>query len=260
MATTRSRPAPTAALVAALPFLYLGPAAALPALAQGRDTLHADSSTLVGHVASHATHEPISGARVTVLERGFAATTDSSGRFAVTGLSAGVFVIEIGAIGYAKGSWKVSLTPGHVLMHSFDLDPLPFELPEVVVKGKQPPSARRFADFERRRQAGTGAFLTQEQIERVNPSSLIDVLVSVRGVQQVCITNDCVAKMVRSPPGCYPQYYLDGRESTPYFARHTPPLDVRGIEIYRGSSETPGEFQGSNSGCGVIAIWTKSAP
>jgi len=169
-------------------------------------------------------------------------------------------VIEIGAIGYGKGSWKVSLTRGHTLTHSFDLDPLPYELPEVVVKGKQPPWVRRFADFERRRQAGIGAFITQEEIERVNPTSLIDVLVSVRGVQQVCITNECVAKMVRSPPGCYPQYYLDGRESTPYFARLTPPLDVRGIEIYRGSSETPGEFQGTNSGCGVIAIWTKSAP
>jgi TonB-dependent receptor-like protein len=105
-----------------------------------------------------------------------------------------------------------------------------------------------------------GYFLTQEQIERSGAASLVDVLVTVRGVEQVCLTNDCVAKMVRSPPGCYPQYYLDGNESTSYFARLTPPHDVKGVEIYRGSSETPGEFQGSNSGCGVIAIWTKSSP
>ncbi len=260
MPTTRSRSAPLAALVAALPFLYLGPVAVAPALAQRGDAVRTDSSALLGYVASLETHDPISGARVTVSTMGFGATTDSSGRFAITGLSAGAIVIEIGAIGYAKGSWRVSLTPGQVLRHRFDLEPLPYELPEIVVKGRLSPSARRFADFERRRQAGMGAFLTQEQIERANASTLIDVLVSVRGVQQVCVTNDCVAKMVRSPPGCYPQYYLDGRESTPYFARHTPPLDVRGIEIYRGSSETPGEFQGSNSGCGVIAIWTKSAP
>src|SRR2546425_12429330 len=38
------------------------------------------------------------------------------------------------------------------------------------------------------------------------PISLVDVLVTVRGVQQVCLSNDCIAKMVRSPPGCYPQY------------------------------------------------------
>src|SRR5947207_15258433 len=82
----------------------------------------------------------------------------------------------------------------------------------------------------------------------------------VRGVQQVCLSNDCIAKMVRSPPGCYPQYFIDGIESTAYFARHTPPHDVEGIEIYRGSSETPGEFEGSNSGGGVIVTWTKAAP
>jgi hypothetical protein len=268
MATKRSRAAPPggarpatlAALAAALPFLYLWPPAVTPALGQGGDTLHPNSAALVGHVASRDTHEPLTSARVIVATSGFAATTDSSGRFAITGLSAGVFVIEISAIGYAKGSWRVPLTPGQVLTHRFEMDRLPYELPEVVIKGKQPPSERHFADFERRRQAGMGAFLTQEQIERANPTTLIDILVSVRGVQQVCITNDCVAKMVRSPPGCYPQYYLDGQESTPFFARHTPPLDVKGVEIYRGSSETPGEYQGTNSGCGVIAIWTKSAP
>jgi len=229
-------------------------------MAQRADTSRTDSTALVGYVSASDTHVPIRAARVTESTTGVVVTTDSAGRFALTGLSGGAFVIEIAAIGYAKGSWRVSLTPRQVLTHRFDLDPLPYELPEVLVKGKPSPSTRRFADFERRRQAGIGAFVTQEEIERANPTTLIDILVSVRGVHQECITNDCVAKMVRSPPGCYPQYYLDGRESTPYFARNTPPLDVRGIEIYRGSSETPGEFQGSNSGCGVIAIWTKSAP
>jgi hypothetical protein len=212
-------------------------------------------------VAARETHAPIGGAQVTVQGGSFTTSTDSSGRFTITGLSAGAFVIEIRAIGYAEGSWRVPLAPGQVLRFRFELEPLAFELPSVVVKGKQlSPSSRRFADFDRRRESGMGAFITQEDIERANPSSLIDIIVSVRGVRQVCLTNDCVAKMVRSPPGCYPQYYLDGQESTAYFARHTPPLDVRGIEVYRGSSETPGEFEGSNSGCGVIVIWTKSAP
>jgi len=260
--TPRSRTPFAAALAAALPFfLCVWPPVARPALAQGRDPVPVDSTALMGQVAARETHAPISGAQVTVLGGSFTTSTDSSGRFAITGLSAGAFVIEIRAIGYAKGSWRVPLASGQVLRFRFEMEPLAFELPEVVVKGKQlSPSARRFADFERRREGGLGAFITQEDIERANPSSLIDILVSVRGVHQVCLTNDCVAKMVRSPPGCYPQYYLDGQESTAYFARHTPPLDVRGIEIYRGSSETPGEFEGSNAACGVIVIWTKSAP
>ncbi len=268
MATNRSRAAPpggaqpssVAALVAILPFLYLWPAAVTPALSQQGDTAPADSSAIVGRVIARDSHEPIPSAQVALLGTAFATTTDSAGQFALTGPGAGVFLIEIRAVGYASGTWRVPLKRGQVLTHRFELALLPYELPEVVVKGRPPLSARRFADFERRREAGIGAFLTQQQIEHANPTTLVDVLVTVRGVQQVCITNDCIAKMVRSPPGCYPQYYLDGQESTPFFARHTPPFDVRGVEIYRGASETPGEFQGSNSGCGVIAIWTKSAP
>src|SRR5437867_4201898 len=181
-------------------------------------------------------------------------------RCAFSELDAGVFMIEIRAVGFAPGTGRAPLKPHQVLAYHFELERLPYELPEVVVKGKGPLSVRRFADFERRRESGLGAFLTQERIERANTASLVDVLATVRGVQQVCISNQCVAKMVRSPPGCYPQYYLDGNESSSYFARLTPPQDVKGVEIYRGSSETRGEVQGCNSGCGVIAIWTKSAP
>jgi hypothetical protein len=226
----------------------------------GGGARHTDSSAIVGQVTARQSHDPISHARVTLDGTPLETTTDSAGRFSLTDLDAGSVVIEIRAIGYAPASWSVALKPHQVVTHQFDLEPLAVELPEVVVKGKTPLSARRFVDFERRRHSGMGAFITQEFIERANPSSLVDVLVTVRGVQQVCISNQCVAKMVRSPPGCYPQYYLDGNESTPYFARLTPPQDIKGVEIYRGASETPGEFQGSNSGCGVIAIWTKSAP
>jgi hypothetical protein len=237
--------------------LSVAPATATPGLGQEAVGIHTDSSAIVGQLAAHDTHEPIGSARVTLAGTALTTKTDSSGRFVFTDLDAGVFLIEIRAVGYASGTWRASLKPHQVLTHQFELERLPYELPEVVVKEKEP---RRFADFERRRQAGMGAFLTQERIERAGTASLVDVLVTVRGVQQVCISNQCVAKMVRSPPGCYPQYYLDGNESSTYFARLTPPQDVKGVEIYRGSSETPGEFQGSNSACGVIVIWTKSAP
>lgn len=240
--------------------LFPGLAAPPPALAQQADSVHADSSAIAGELAAHETHTPIVRAQVTLAGTTLETTTDSAGHFSFTNLDAGDVVIEARAIGYAPRSWRVSLRPHRTLTHVFELDPLAVELPEVVVKGKQPLSMRHFADFERRRQSGLGAFITEDRIERANTASLVDVLVTVRGVEQVCISNQCVAKMVRSPPGCYPQYYVDGHESTAYFARLTPPQDVKGIEIYRGSSETPAEFQGSNSGCGVIAIWTKSSP
>ncbi len=244
--------------------LCLGPAPLSRALAQ-RDSVarpaSTDSSTVRGRLIDGHTRDVIRGAQVEIADASLrTTTTDSSGNFTLAGIVPGTQTIAIRAVGYAPATWQVMLKPRQVLRHTFELDPLAIELPGVVVKGKTPLAERRFIDFERRRHSGMGYFLTQEQIESSGASSLVDVLVTVRGVQQVCLTNDCVAKMVRSPPGCYPQYFLDGNESSAYFARHTPPHDVKGVEIYRGSSETPGEFQNSNAGCGVIAIWTKSSP
>jgi hypothetical protein len=238
----------------------LGRPALNPAQAAQTSPAGPDSSAVAGRLIERHGRQPIRRAHVAVMGTSVAATTDSSGAFALRGLAPGPCVIEIRAVGYAPATWHLTLAPGQVLTQDFEMDLLAVELPEVVVKERQPLAARRFHDFERRSQAGMGHFLTQEQIERSGAVSLIDVIVTVRGVQQVCLSNDCVAQMVRSPPGCYPQYFLDGVESTAYFARHTPPRDVRGVEIYRGSSEIPAEFAGSNSACGVIAIWTKSSP
>jgi hypothetical protein len=251
---------PARLAVAACLFLYYVGHAAPSAAAQHDSVAGPDSSAILGQLTARPTHEPVRGAQVAIVGSQLTTTSDSAGHFAFAGLRPGTYLLEIRAVGHASASWRVPLKARQMLTHAFELDLLPVELPEVVVKGRQPLAMRRFADFERRRHAGMGYFLTQEQIERSNASSLVDVLVTVRGVQQVCLSNDCVAKMVRSPPGCYPQYFLDGTESTEYFARHTPPRDVKGIEIYRGSSEIPGEFIGSNSACGVIAIWTKSSP
>ena len=242
----------------ALSFFYIGLWGVAPLRAAQAASTPGDSAALTGQVIASETRAPIAGATVQMMGTRLTTTTDSAGRFVLTGLPPGVVMVEVRAIGYASGNWRLTLKPGQVIDHRFDLDLLAYELPEVVVEARK--AARRFADFERRRASGMGYFITKEQIEKGNAVSLIDILVTVRGVQQVCITNDCIAKMVRAPPGCYPQYFLDGRESTPYFARNTPPHDIQGIEIYRGGSEIPGEFGGSASGCGVIAIWTKSYP
>lgn len=216
--------------------------------------------SLVGFVVSASGNAPIAGATVQLDTTDWRTTADSAGRFELDNVDTGTYVLHIKAIGYEEGAWRLSLHPDHVTTHSFELTPQAIELPGVAAHGKTPLSQRRYLDFERRRATAGGAFLTQEDIEKANPATLVDILVTVRGVQQVCLVNDCIAKMVRSPPGCYPVYYLDGTESSAYFARHTPPRDIKGIEIYRGSSEIPGEFGGSGSACGVIVIWTKSSP
>ena len=35
------------------------------------------------------------------------------------------------------------------------------------------------------------------------------------------------------------------------------PIEVAGVEVYRGAASLPGEFGGSDSRCGVVVVWTK---
>ena len=65
--------------------------------------------------------------------------------------------------------------------------------------------------------------------------------------------------MVRAPNGCQPEYVVDGRVDN-MFGGVTPVRDIVALEIYTGPSDVPGEFAGTNAGCGVVVIWTRSGP
>lgn len=105
-----------------------------------------------------------------------------------------------------------------------------------------------------------GTFFTRDEIQRRNPSNIMDLLRTVRGVQTECSGSSCIIRMSGAPRSCEPMYFLDGLKSDSYIAESLEPRDIEGIELYRGAAELPAEFGGVNSGCGVVAIWTRSAP
>jgi hypothetical protein len=248
--------------------------ALLSPLRLGTQQSSAGQGTIGGQVVSQVSHAPIPAAVVSLTatvsppapapDSGaplhLTAIADSTGRFAFRELAPGTYRLEIRAVGYAEGAWRLRVGPGRQVDHAFDLEPLTVPLPPVVVEGERGRVAGRLADFERRRSGKMGYFITTQDIDRLNASNLADVLGTVRGVKVDCSAGVCIPRMARSQPGCEPQYFIDGVEASPYFARNTPPQDIVGLEVYRGPSELPAEFTGSNSGCGVIVIWTRSSP
>src|SRR5207245_7009516 len=161
MPTIRSRAGPPAAgghapaLVAALlASLAVGQATLSPALAQAAGGDQRDTSVVIGQLAARETHEAIGGARVVVVGTALATTTDSLGRFTLSGVPGGELSIEIRAVGYASRAWRVTAQPGQTAPRRFELAPLPYELPGVLVKAKQPLASRRYADFDRRLHSG----------------------------------------------------------------------------------------------------------
>jgi CarboxypepD_reg-like domain/TonB-dependent Receptor Plug Domain len=211
-------------------------------------------------VVDRVTQHPIAGVELKLLGSPLSTATDSSGNAEFTGLASGGYAIQAHAIGYGAGSSVIEVRTGEVGKVRLELQPVSVKLTPVVVEGKRDKESARFADFERRREHKMGTFVTREDIERRDARSLADLLQSVGGIREVCTgVYDCRVSMARTPT-CLPVYFVDGRESSVFPAGTTPTRDIYGIEIYYGPAQTPAEFLGSTSGCGVIAIWTKSSP
>jgi len=235
-------------------------ALALAAVLAGACQVHAQQlpASVQGTLVDRTSRAPVDGARVAILGSGLAVSSDSAGRFALSGLPAGVRVLQVRAIGYATGSWLLQLAEGQDLVQDFEL-----ERRDVTVKGvdvvAQPERSWRTEEaFEQRRLSGRGFFITREDIHNRRANTLADLMRVVPGVMTTCRSGNCVVQMGRSTRQCRPEYFLDGYPATfstgPNFPINY--VGIRGIEIYRDPSEVPQEFQRPGLLCGVIAIWT----
>ncbi len=222
--------------------------------------LHGQSGgSISGTTIDAQTGIPIVGASITIPLLSRAVISDEGGHFLHSPLEAGSYVVQVHAVGYIPSAKGFDLTTGQSVTHIFQLTTVPPVLPNVVVSGHTGSVGRRFEDFDRRRALKRGQFLTRAEIEGRNAVNLSDLLQTMRGIRTECVGFTCIVETSRSTHGCRPAYFVDGRMSTT-FGPSTPVRDIEGIEVYLGPSETPAEFLGPDSGCGVIGIWTKSSP
>lgn len=222
----------------------------------------AATAGIMGRLVDQQTRAPVQGARVALLGTHHETRTDSAGRFVQAGLTAGAYFLEIRALGYRAGSWLVRVGDGETVDTVFELHPVGIELAPVVVAARPTLAQRRIQEFERRRGERRGVFITGEEIETNNATTLMDVLRNVPGVRLMCTTRGCQVRMTRSARGggCQPDWVVDGLPATLSSTPTMSTVGIVGIEIYRSLSETPFEFLKSDSQCGVIAIWTRSGP
>lgn len=133
----------------------------------------------------------------------------------------------------------------------------------------------RLRDFEhRRRNAVSGKFFTADDILRLQPNVLTDLLRRVTSVRvddggDVTRTKRVVSRrgmaLESTPQGLQPRpcelrmavngTLLPAGTSMNLIA----PTDIAGVEVYAGAASIPTVFSqnGTNSFCGLIVVWTK---
>jgi hypothetical protein len=147
--------------------------------------------------------------------------------------------------------------------------------PLRVTARVEPPRRRSLElnGFYARERMGIGRYVRREDFENRGNTDLAHVLSRVQGAaihyqgvkQYIYFTRNGKPRLNQSIRGsdsaCLPRLFLDGTKVT-YDAQNdinavVSPNQIEAIEVFRGASEIPAQYNDSNSMCGVILIWTR---
>src|SRR5262249_51067044 len=166
-----------------LPALLLSPALiGLRAGAQvpppaGRVNVLGTSGRAVGTIdgiVSDTNLVPLQGAFVSILGTPIRIGTGPNGRFRITKVPVGEYLLIVKRVGYRPTSAVIDVPATDTLRLAYTLDKVAEELKPVVVTEKSP--SKKMADFEERRRFGLGQFMNAEEIAARNSVYTTEVL------------------------------------------------------------------------------------
>jgi len=210
---------------------------------------------------------PLRGAFVSVLNSSIRVGTGPNGRFRITRIPPGQFLLIVKRGGYRPTSAMVEVKASDTLRLAYTLVDAPMATLEGMTVTEKAVSLRML-EFEQRRKLGMGQFMTAEEIERRGSVYATELMrkftnMSVQPSRSKSMTEYFALSNREggsiSMGACPMTVYLDQVPMpTPFNLDLLPsPKDIGGIEVYGGSSTIPPQFSGPNRGCGVILVWTK---
>lgn len=185
----------------------------------------------------------VAGARVGLAASPDATVTDSAGRFSMEGLRPGTQGLLVRRLGYAPAEVTVNLTRRAPREVTVRLAPFIPVLEAVLVEARRDAGLEKVG-FTGRRRAGSGRFLTPEDVERRSAFRIKDYLTLMPSLHRgITMRGNCTT------------YWVDGMKWNSHPDEFLSPAEIAAIEAYTASL-APVEFQGLD-GCAVVLIWTK---
>ena len=212
---------------------------------------------------------PLGSADVSVVGVGARVVTSENGRFRFLQVPAGQYLLVVRRIGYAPTSGIIDVPSTDTLRLAYTLARATTTLDTVRIKETR--ISMRMKEFDERRLAGVGQFITQEQIERRGSREVGDYLRTLSSIEVSRMTSQAFAGTIAlskreggsvggdGSGACPMQVMLDGIVLPRFFNLDLlpPPKQVAGIEVYSGAATIPPQFGGPDRRCGLILIWTR---
>ncbi len=210
---------------------------------------------------------PLRGAFVSVLNSSIRVGTGPNGRFRITRIPPGQFLLIVKRGGYRPTSAMVEVTANDTLRLAYTLSEAPPNMLEGVNVTEKAVSLRML-EFEQRKKLGMGQFMDADEIDRRGSVYATELM---RKFTNMAVAPSRSKSMTEyfalsnreggsiNMGACPMTVYLDQVPMpTPFNLDLLPsPKSIAGIEVYGGSSTIPPQFSGPNRGCGVILVWTK---
>lgn len=234
--------------------------ALLGACLLGVRSLGAQGATVRGVVLDSA-KAPVPEVAVAVVAVHQVTRTDANGRFTLTKLPPGEVEFSIRRIGYEATTLRKTVAAGGI----DSLTVMLVELPEVLDAMSVTERHRRQGIEEfyfRRAQGMAGVFFTRDDIANQRASTPSDLMRATPGVRLVRVATGKGVRFQGTTGirrgDCQPVVWLDGQAAPGMELDDIPLNDIEGIELYRGTSTTPGQFWRSGaSQCGAVVVWSR---
>ncbi len=231
----------------------------------------ARQATLAGRVLSDPAERPLAGATLTMPALGLQVTTDSLGRFRLSGIEPGRQLLTVSQVGFATLQTHMAFAVSDTMEADILLSPSATNGAQAVAAVSVTADAIPLGleDFTRRRRTVSGDFFDEEMIRKTAHGQFSDVIRRIPGVQ-LTRSNGGYGTFASAGRGatrgrpCFASVMIDRswvyegkRGELPFDLNSIAPESIAGVEFYRGLASVPAEFGKQLTTCGTLIIWTK---
>jgi carboxypeptidase family protein len=199
---------------------------------------------------------PVADASVTVQGSDASALTGPDGKFTLTGVVSGTQSVIVRRVGYSPVAMALDVTsraPNQITVRLGAYTPV---LSTVDVTAKA--ETKETTGFARRRKMGMGRYMDYDDIQKIQPIYTSDILRHIPGLYVSGSGSSASVQMTRGN-GCV-TFLVDGNPVSASSGQSIDDImgkqDISAIEFYN-PVDIPMELAGTNTGCGLVAIWTK---
>jgi hypothetical protein len=219
------------------------------------------NASVSGTVMLEGTKES-AGSRVELVGTDVVVLTNQQGEFTMTNVPSGSHLLLARHLGYGAANVAVDLTPREPQRVTIRLPKYVAIMDPVLVTARRNASLDRVG-FNQRKRTGIGYYLGPDQLEKLHPNYLTDILRQIPGLRVTTVGFDQVVQSSRGVGsligGDCVQYVVD---DMPWLS--TSPGDINNfvngnevaaVEVYHGNA--PPQYTRAMGDCVTIVLWTR---